>query len=268
LFYGVGELSGAHEAAAAGRSMTGAEHLAQTFGHAVVGCVSASIAGGSCGSGAASAGFAAAAGPLLPGADISAARFVSRMIVGGIGSRLAGDNFANGATSAAFAYLFNDLGREMYSGQGDYPKEAQPRVTTTTRDISAMLPGTDAATSAQEFWIGQNNPLMGTLATLWTPDHALGTLGSASIMLRLGSGVNSLGHVSDYVRFGPTRVPNQLIYGEGVAGSTRALALKGGGTNPATGFTLPYHFHVHRFNLTQPSTWFRYTPTLPAGKGG
>jgi hypothetical protein len=57
-----------------------------------------------------SAGFAAAAGPLLPGADISPERFVSRMIVGGIGSRLAGYNFANGATSAAFAYLFNDVG--------------------------------------------------------------------------------------------------------------------------------------------------------------
>jgi hypothetical protein len=90
--------------------MTGAEHLAQTFGHAVVGCVSASIAGGSCGSGAASAGFAAAAGPLLPGADISPERFVSRVIVGGIASRLAGGSFANGATSAAFAYLFNELG--------------------------------------------------------------------------------------------------------------------------------------------------------------
>jgi hypothetical protein len=108
------------------------------------------------------------------------------MIVGGIGSRLAGGSFANGATSAAFAYLFNDLGREMYSGQGDYPKEAQPRVTTTTRDISAMLPGTDAATSAQEFWIGQNNPLMGTLATLWTPDHAISTL------MTLGGGVTGM----------------------------------------------------------------------------
>ncbi|MFO0115562.1 MAG: RHS repeat domain-containing protein, partial [Betaproteobacteria bacterium] len=111
LFYGVGELSGAHEAAAAGRSMTGAEHLAQTAGHAVVGCFSTSIAGGSCGSGAASAGFAAAAGPLLPGADISPERFFARVIVGGTASRLAGDNFANGATSAAFAYLFNDLGK-------------------------------------------------------------------------------------------------------------------------------------------------------------
>ncbi|XVO23231.1 MAG: RHS repeat-associated core domain-containing protein [Betaproteobacteria bacterium] len=111
LFYGVGELSGAHEAAAAGRSMTGAEHLAQTAGHAVVGCFSTSIAGGSCGSGAASAGFAAAAGPLLPGADISPERFFARVIVGGTASRLAGGSFANGATSAAFAYLFNDLGK-------------------------------------------------------------------------------------------------------------------------------------------------------------
>jgi hypothetical protein len=81
----------------------------------VVGCVSASIAGGSCGAGAASAGFAAAAGPLLPGADISPERFVSRMIVGGIASRLAGGSFANGATSAAFAYLFNDLGKGLSS---------------------------------------------------------------------------------------------------------------------------------------------------------
>jgi hypothetical protein len=118
LFYGVGELSGAHEAAAAGRSMTGAEHLAQTFGHAVVGCVSASIAGGSCGSGAASAGFAAAAGPLLPGADISPERFFARVIVGGTASRLAGGSFANGATSAAFAYLFNDLGGRRNPEQG------------------------------------------------------------------------------------------------------------------------------------------------------
>jgi hypothetical protein len=89
--------------------MTGAEHLAQTAGHAVVGCFSTSIAGGSCGSGAASAGFAAAAGPLLPGADISPERFFARVIVGGTASRLAGGSFANGATSAAFAYLFNDV---------------------------------------------------------------------------------------------------------------------------------------------------------------
>jgi hypothetical protein len=110
LFYGVGEISGMHDPSVLDKSFWSDAHIAQTFGHAVVGCFSTSIAGGSCGSGAASAGFAAAAGPLLPGADISPERFVSRMIVGGIGSRLAGDNFANGATSAAFAYLFNELG--------------------------------------------------------------------------------------------------------------------------------------------------------------
>ncbi|MFN7221108.1 MAG: RHS repeat domain-containing protein, partial [Burkholderiales bacterium] len=117
LFYGVGELSGAHEAAAAGRSMTGAEHLAQTLGHAAVGCAQSSVAGGSCGQGALSAGFAAAAGPMLPGAEISAARFVSRMIVGGVASRLGGGSFESGATSAAFAYLFNDVGGKMMEGR-------------------------------------------------------------------------------------------------------------------------------------------------------
>ncbi|MFN8753953.1 MAG: RHS repeat domain-containing protein, partial [Burkholderiales bacterium] len=118
LFYGVGELSGAHEAAAAGRSMTGAEHLAQTLGHAAVGCAQSSVAGGSCGQGALSAGFAAAAGPMLPGAEISAARFVSRMIVGGVASRLGGGSFESGATSAAFAYLFNELGGRKLTEKG------------------------------------------------------------------------------------------------------------------------------------------------------
>jgi hypothetical protein len=117
MFYGVGEISGMHDPSVLEKGFLSNAHIAQTFGHAVVGCVSASIAGGSCGSGAASAGFAAAAGPLLPGADISPERFVSRVIVGGIGSRLAGDKFANGATSAAFAYLFNDVGGKMMEGR-------------------------------------------------------------------------------------------------------------------------------------------------------
>ena len=132
LFYGVGEISGMHTAGV-DKSFWSDAHIAQTFGHAVVGCVSTSIAGGSCGSGAASAGFAAAAGPLLPGADISPERFVSRVIVGGISSRLAGDNFANGATSAAFAYLFNELSHarfnrktgELYVRDADSGKEAR-----------------------------------------------------------------------------------------------------------------------------------------------
>jgi hypothetical protein len=109
MFYGVGEISGMHDPSVLEKGFLSNAHIAQTFGHAVVGCFSASIAGGSCGAGAASAGFAAAAGPLLPGADISPERFVSRVIVGGIASRLAGGSFANGATSAAFAYLFNDM---------------------------------------------------------------------------------------------------------------------------------------------------------------
>jgi hypothetical protein len=109
MFYGVGQISGMHDHSVLDKGFLSNAHIAQTFGHAVVGCVSASIAGGSCGAGAASAGFAAAAGPLLPGADISPERFFARVIVGGTASRLAGGSFANGATSAAFAYLFNDV---------------------------------------------------------------------------------------------------------------------------------------------------------------
>jgi hypothetical protein len=110
----------------------------------VVGCVSASIAGGSCGSGAASAGFAAAAGPLLPGADISPERFVSRVIVGGIGSRLAGDKFANGATSAAFAYLFNDVGGKMMEGRAAH--------AAIGKYLEAQFPEYEIKTEVRTHW--------------------------------------------------------------------------------------------------------------------
>jgi hypothetical protein len=121
------------------------------------------------------------AGPLLPGADISPERFVSRMIVGGIASRLAGDKFANGATSAAFAYLFNDLGAEMHNGTD--PAPARPESLDKGKKLGEVLPGTEAGARAAEFWADQHvrtgNPLYavpGVLASLWTADTAVSTL--------------------------------------------------------------------------------------------
>ena len=179
-------------------------HIAQTFGHAVVGCVSASIAGGSCGSGAASAGFAAAAGPLLPGADISVARFVSRVIVGGISSRLAGDNFANGATSAAFAYLFNDLAHEMHDGVS--PAPVRPEALDGGMKLGEILPFTEAGDRAAAFWADQHlrtgNPLYavpGGLAALWTPQTAGTTF--LTLGAPLAGGAVS-GSVNQWVRLG------------------------------------------------------------------
>ena len=115
-FYGVGELSGAHAAEAAGIAMTSAERVSQFAGHAAVGCASAVASGGSCGSGAAAAGFAVAVGPVLPGARGSVLAYVSRAIAGGIGSTLGGGKFANGAVTGVFGYLFNELGTCIQRG--------------------------------------------------------------------------------------------------------------------------------------------------------
>jgi len=128
-FYGVGDWSGAH---AAGDSLAFGSpvHLAQTAGHAVVGCAQAAAAGGSCGRGALSAGFAAYAGPLLPGEPRSVARLVATVVAGGTASTLGGGKFANGAVTAAFGYLFNSL--------------ARPRNTVEAKIQQALMQG-DAA---------------------------------------------------------------------------------------------------------------------------
>lgn len=72
----------------------------------------------------------------------------------------------------------------------------------------------------------------------------------------------SLGQFSDWIRWGPTIVSRQLIDGPGATGLARTWALKGGGTNPTSGFTLPFHYHIHRYNWHRPWTWFQTTPIL------
>ena len=74
-------------------------------GHAAVGCASASAGGGSCGQGALSAGFGAAAGIIDTGNKFG--NFVVAVVAGGIGAELGGGKFQNGAVSAAFGYLYN-----------------------------------------------------------------------------------------------------------------------------------------------------------------
>jgi RHS repeat-associated protein len=114
-FYGVGDLSGAHQL---GDSMTfgSGAHAAQVAGHMVVGCAQSAAAGGSCRAGALSAGFAAGAGPLLPGARVSVTRFAAQVLVGAAASRAGGGSFENGAITAAFGYLFNEVGSYLDRG--------------------------------------------------------------------------------------------------------------------------------------------------------
>ncbi len=57
-------------------------------------------------------------------------------------------------------------------------------------------------------------------------------------------------------------VSNQLVECPGAKGATVVTAIKGGGKNPITGFELPFHYHIHRYNWYRPWTWFRNTPIL------
>ena len=109
-FYGVGEFSGAHSFSGSKEAFfMSPQHVAQTLGHAVVGCAQAAASGGSCASGASAAAFSALAGPQIPGEVGSADNFAGRVIVGALGGKIGGGTFEGGAFTAAFGYLFNDV---------------------------------------------------------------------------------------------------------------------------------------------------------------
>jgi hypothetical protein len=85
-----------------------AAYLENVAGHALVGCVSVAASGGSCESGALSAGVSSAAGPFInngPGLNIGS--LVANAALGGAAAVAGGGKFDNGAITAAFGYLFN-----------------------------------------------------------------------------------------------------------------------------------------------------------------
>ena len=75
--------------------------------HSAVGCVSAEMSGGKCGSGALAAGFAEAAGAVIHTKDFTY-QLASRTVIGGTASVIGGGKFANGAMKGAYGYLFNE----------------------------------------------------------------------------------------------------------------------------------------------------------------
>jgi Bacterial toxin 37 len=80
----------------------GAATAFKIVGHAAVGCASAEASGGSCQSGAISAGFGAGTTVITNGS------FFLTVVAGGIGAELGGGKFANGALTASMGYMFNN----------------------------------------------------------------------------------------------------------------------------------------------------------------
>ena len=86
-------------------------------------------------------------------------------------------------------------------------------------------------------------------------------------VLTLGEGkaacaAGKLGEISDWIRIGPTVVSKQLVEGPGAKGAIVTTAIKGGGSNPITGFRLPFHYHIHEYNWYKPWLWFKQTLIL------
>ncbi|WP_315722121.1 MULTISPECIES: RHS repeat-associated core domain-containing protein [unclassified Bradyrhizobium] len=124
-FYGVGELTNQFPGA---NPLPGGGHGTPTFmseaygvnvaGHAIVGCASAVASGGSCKSGALSAGASAAFSPMLKGLS-GAAAVTAHAVIGGVASVAGGGKFGNGAITGAFGYLFNEAAKRVVSATID-----------------------------------------------------------------------------------------------------------------------------------------------------
>jgi len=83
-----------------------AQHAGQIALHSAMGCAQASLAGGSCRSGAVAGLSTAFVSPGL--GEQTVTKLVEQAALGGIAAKLSGGKFANGALSAAFSYLFNE----------------------------------------------------------------------------------------------------------------------------------------------------------------
>lgn len=101
--FGVGEMLG-H----GGDSFLQGNHIPRIVMHSAIGCAMSGVQGGSCGAGAAGAGFSVLAGPVIDNIDSFGGQVAAHAIAGGLGSRAAGGKFGNGAMTGAFGYLFNE----------------------------------------------------------------------------------------------------------------------------------------------------------------
>jgi RHS repeat-associated protein len=118
LFFGAGSLADAAQGSRfSGFAEGGAGRVAL---HAAAGCASGAAAGGSCGRGAASAGFAEAVGGNIKVGGGVAGQVAFRAVIGGVASMIGGGKFGNGAMTGAFGYLFNCL---AHTGCGSSPEE-------------------------------------------------------------------------------------------------------------------------------------------------
>ena len=172
-FYGVGSMADGLNFGASPGSSTDAMWGNSGFGraalHAVVGCASSSVSGGSCKDGASGA----AAGVLFsqgvntgrPAIDL-----ISHAVIGGTVSYLGGGKFSNGAMTSSYGYMFNyilhlDMGNRAHATLQEYLEARGVRNETSLWDqTSGTYVGRADLTAGALVWeIKPANPA-GTIA--------------------------------------------------------------------------------------------------------
>jgi RHS repeat-associated protein len=178
---------------AIGDMKLGAGSPSNIAAHAAVGCASSIASGGSCRSGALSAGFAEFATPFISGS--LAARVTQAAMVGGVGSVLGGGKFENGAITAAFGYLFNNE---------RHPAEQMAEMTIAGDPYNNDYPGVGAAQ------LVAGSLYVGSLATV-------GTLAVAGEMMPFGlaglEGMLTGGARETFIRGWANLLPDTLSFG-------------------------------------------------------
>ena len=142
MFYGVGTAAPFKDLKDAdGLVTTAANPVGNVLGHSAVGCLSATMSGGDCGSGAVSGGIGAYASNNMPGLfDGSlASRTAYVAIVGGTTSVIAGGKFENGAQTAAFGYLFNKLMHDKSAVNGKQFVMSNPYAMDELRSLNSAI---------------------------------------------------------------------------------------------------------------------------------
>ena len=220
--------------------------LAQAGAHGLSGGIQSWAQGGNFGSGFLSGGVSSGIGSLTSNWSTEA-QLLSGIAGGGLASLAGGGSFWDGVKMGAITVGLNHLEHSLFTDPSDkqfVPAKDRPKIYEKGY-VEWVNSVSDNTTISYTF--AERLYLMGKYATLALPTSRVATTFVAD----------------DFIRYSDkTLISNQLIKGPGAAGAQRVPAIKGGGTNPMTGKSLPYHFHIHKSNWYKPWTWFDKTPII------
>ena len=183
----------------------------------------------------------------------SEAELFSGAAAGGLASLAGGGNFWDGVKTGAITVGLNHLGHSLEMG-GDPPGDPPDKNFVAAQDRPKIY---------ENGFIEWVNSVSDNTTMSYTLKERLYLLGQYAGLTLPTTRVATAFVADDFIRYSNnTLVSNQLIKGSGTTGAQRIPAIKGGGTNPNTGKSLPYHFHIHKYNWYKPWTWFEKTPII------